>query len=180
MIPIYLVAFVGICAVLDRAIKFFEYGYKYNPIKPLSNYSYLENMDYRDNLIDTFVGDAISKQIPIIEIGGHSKSFQYYANYHSYKTPDKGYYIDRPSFILIKGLAYEGAFDELLESLKSSSCLGFVIEGSLAGDSKRQLEWIMDLPGVIRIPYQVNCNYAAPEHCGGDISNRIVLVKPIN
>lgn len=28
-IPIYIISMCGICAVIDRAVKFFEYGYNY-------------------------------------------------------------------------------------------------------------------------------------------------------
>jgi hypothetical protein len=36
-IPIYIVAMCGACAVIDRAVKFFEYGYNYKKVRDKDN-----------------------------------------------------------------------------------------------------------------------------------------------
>ncbi len=180
----YLIAFCGGCALLDRAVKFFEYGYRYSPVKPLSNYSYLENMGFRDSLIESFLVMQVEKNISIIEIGGYTPQLRPFSKYY---TVDKelgddiiGKYIMYPYFILIKGLAFEGNFDYLLNLLSAYNCKGFIIEGSLSGESKRQLQWIQDtFPEVIRLPYMTGIDCEAPDHCGGDINNRIILIKPL-
>jgi len=69
-IPFYIVAMCGICAVFDRAVKFFEYGYKYSGIVPESDYSYLNKFEFRDTLYECFLQAAIKKDYPIIEVGG--------------------------------------------------------------------------------------------------------------
>jgi hypothetical protein len=36
-IPIYIIAMAGVCAVIDRAVKFFEYGYNYKKVRDKDN-----------------------------------------------------------------------------------------------------------------------------------------------
>lgn len=183
LIPLFIVAMSGITALLDRAVKFFEYGYKYTNIKPLSNYSYLENYEFRDSMILCFLQKAITdKATAIIEVGGYTEAI-YRAVDTRYRSFDKAKgkdiiqtYVAGKYFVVIKGLAFEGNFD-YLQGLLVNSC-GFVVEGSLAGDSGKQLNWIMEaFPEVIKMPYMTNEKCESPSHCGGDINNRIVLVK---
>ena len=76
--------------------------------------------------------------------------------------------------------SFEGNFDYLLNLLSAYNCKGFIIEGSLSGESKRQLQWIQDtFPEVIRLPYMTGIDCESPDHCGGDINNRIILIKPL-
>lgn len=190
-LPIYLISFCGICAVLDRAIKFYEYGYKYNPIPAISNYSYLENAKYRDNMILGFVEEAIFS-CEIIEIGGRTTSLMhgivnnknYVFKYKSYDKPDfdvLNTYFNDPYFVLIKGIAFEGNFDALLNFLGSANCKGFVVEGSTSGISGTQINWIMDRfkDHIIQMPYKVNVSRGCPDHCGISVNDRIVIVKPV-
>lgn len=179
-IPLYIIAFGGMCAVIDRAVKFFEYGYKYTQIKSLSNYSYLENYEFRNSMIDCFLKEVTAKAWKIIEIGGVTTTLESYAKYQSFQKCSGNditdSYVAGDYFILIKGLAFEGDFRELLHLLANSK--GFIIEGSLAGDSGKQLNWIMDeYKSLIRLPYMTNTKCEAPTHCAGDINNRIILIK---
>lgn len=181
-VPLFLVAVCGICAVLDRAIKSFEYNYRYNPIKPLSNYSYLEDVNFRHKFTGCFLSAIHGTETKIVEIGGFTEDLSYtfgnaYVSYDKFKGDDViCSYLNKDYFIVIHGLAFEGNFDYLLSLLHSAK--GFVIEGSLAGESLRQLNWITDnFKGLIRLPYVINDCSGAPEHCGGNVSNRVVLVK---
>lgn len=184
-IPIYILAFCGVCAVIDRAIKFFEYGYKYTNIKPLSNYSYLENYTFRDNMIDCFLQDGINKGLKIVEIGGLTERLMVLKDECKYISIDKhegkdiaDYYIEGDYFVLIKGISFEGNFDQLLSLLMMSK--GFIIEGSLAGDSGKQLKWVMDsFTDVVKMPYITNTKEVCPNHCAGNINNRVILIKPL-
>ncbi len=180
MIPFYLLAFVGFTALIDRAVKAFEYTYKYTQIKPLSNYSYLENNDIRDSMIECIINDVVSKGILLLEVGGITEKYKDLPKYASYDKSNGcdviGTYIGEDYFLLIKGLAFEGNFDYLMGLIANSQ--GFIIEGSLAGDSGKQLNWILDkYPSVKRIPYMTDNCIDSPTHCGSDISNRIVLIK---
>ena len=135
---IYLIAFCGICAILDRAVKFWEYGYKYNPVPAISNYSYLENAGFRENMIENFVDDASDKQIVLIEIGGYTSYYEKLGTYKSYDKPTNDIlneYISDPYFVIIKGIAFEGNIDTLLNFLGAPNCKGFVVEGSTSGIS---------------------------------------------
>lgn len=189
---IYLIAFCGICAILDRAVKFCEYGYKYNPVPAISNYSYLENAEYRDNLIFEFVEDAIrypSFIISIIEIGGNTpiidlETKKYRRIYRSYDKPTNDIlneYISDPYFVIIKGIAFEGNIDTLLNFLGAPNCKGFVVEGSTSGISGTQINWIKDRfkDHIIQMPYKASLSGDCPEHCGSNVNERIVIVKPV-
>jgi len=189
---IYLIAFCGICAILDRAVKFWEYGYKYNPVPAISNYSYLENAEYRDNLIFEFVEDAIrypSFIISIIEIGGNTpiidlETKKYRRIYRSYDKPTNDIlneYISDPYFVIIKGIAFEGNIDTLLNFLGTPNCKGFVVEGSTSGISGTQINWIKDRfkDQIIQMPYKASLSGECPEHCGSNVNERIVIVKPV-
>lgn len=181
-LPFYIIAMCGVCALVDRAVKSFEYNYKYNSIPPMSDYSYLSNYQFRDNLITSFLDDVVVRQVTIIEIGGMTEFLKKYDRYYSVDKQDGKdamYLTPSPDFILIKGLMFEGNFDHLLNIL--SAARGFVIEGSLGGESGKQLNWIMDrFHPVIKIPYTLNdLNTAQPPHCG-DVHNRVVLVKPLS
>lgn len=181
MMPFYLLAFVGVTALVDRAVKSFEYNYRYTQIKPLSNYSYLENYGFRDSMIECFLTDVINKGILLLEVGGVTEKYATLPKYTSYDKATNGCdvigtYIGEDYFLLIKGIAFEGNFDYLMGLIANSQ--GFIIEGSLAGDSGKQLNWILDkYPNVIRMPYMTNSCADAPTHCAGDINNRIVLIK---
>ena len=182
-IPLFLFGFVGITAIIDRAVKSFEYNYRYTQIKPFSNYSYLENYEFRDNMIECFLSDIIKSETLLVEIGGLTERYIPLINIGKYVSYDKANgtdiidsYIGEDYFLLIKGIAFEGNFDYLIGLI--SNAKGFLIEGSLAGDSGKQLKWIMDAyPSVIRMPYMTNNCVEAPTHCAGDINNRIVLIK---
>ena len=182
-IPFYLIAFIGVTAIIDRAVKSFEYNYRYTQIKPFSNYSYLENYEFRDNMIECFLSDIIKSETLLVEIGGLTERYIPLINIGKYVSYDKANgtdiidsYIGEDYFLLIKGIAFEGNFDYLIGLI--SNAKGFLIEGSLAGDSGKQLKWIMDAyPSVIRMPYMTNNCVEAPTHCAGDINNRIVLIK---
>ena len=184
-IPIYLIAFCGACAVIDRAIKYFEYGYKYNPIPDLSNYSYLDNNDFRSTMIKSFLDPVISDNVDIIEIGGETDFLVKYRNYSSYDKLRQrdilNAYFSNPYFILVKGIAFEGSFLQFLNLLSSPYCKGFVIEGALSGISKTQITWILDKHNVIKMPYflsnSLDTSIEAPDHCGGDVDSRIILIK---
>lgn len=189
LIPFYIVAMCGITAIIDRAIKYFEYGYKYTQIKPLSNYSYLENQGFRDNFIHSVLQD-IGNDLTVVEIGGFTQKI-YRLFRERYRSFDKASnnpgindvtqtYISGKYFVIVKGIAFEGNFNYLLDLLESAS--GFIIEGSLAGDSGKQIQWIIDrFPGLIKLPYFLNDDICAmPEHCGGDVTQRVVLVKKTN
>lgn len=185
MMPFYLIAFIGVTAILDRAVKSFEYNYRYTQIKPLSNYSYLENYEFRDSMIECFLSDVVSSETLIVEIGGLTERYAPLTNTGKYVSYDKAHgtdiidsYISEDYFLLIKGMAFEGNFDYLIGLI--SNAKGFVIEGSLAGDSGKQLKWVMDMcPSAIKMPYMTNNRVEAPTHCAGDINNRIVLVNKI-
>lgn len=184
-IPFYIIAMCGICALVDRAVKFFEYGYKYTGgVVPFSDYSYLNKFEFRDSLYDCFLKAAVDKDLPIIEIGGETQSLKSYSQYVSLEKNNGnnaiGYQMPRDKFVLIKGLAFEGNFDYLLEILKKSN--GFIIEASVAGESGKQIQWILDkFNGVIKLPYTIELEKVqCPEHCGGNINNRIILIQPVN
>lgn len=179
-IPLYIISFGGMCAVIDRAVKFFEYGYRYTQIKPLSNYSYLENYEFRDTMIQCFLNELIAKGIQIIEIGGTTKSLLGYEKYKSFEKQEGNdiinSYIGLQYFVLIKGIAFEGNFSYLSALLSNAS--GFIVEGSLAGDSGKQINWILDEnKNVIKLPYITNCSDESPTHCAGNINNRLVIIK---
>ena len=187
---IYLIAFCGVCAILDRAVKFWEYGYKYNPVPAISNYSYLENAEYRDNLIFEFVEDAIIyPSFIIIEIGGETpimalETKKYGRIYKSYDKPTNDIlneYISDPYFVIIKGIAFEGNIDTLLNFLGAPNCKGFVVEGSTSGISGTQINWIKDRfkDQIIQMPYKASLSGECPEHCGFNVNERIVIVKPV-
>jgi len=183
MFPFYLISFAGVCALLDRAVKFFEYGYKYNPKPRAANYSYLEQFKFRDNLFQCFLSDVVNKGVQIVEIGGLSNINGAGGNYISFDKANGGIdvmgkYFSDQYFIIIKGLMFEGDFDYLKSLL--SNATGFIVEGSLSGQSKTQLQWIEEaFEGVIRLPYMTGIDAKAPEQCGGDVNNRIVLIKQI-
>lgn len=184
-IIIYLVAFAGVCALLDRAVKFFEYGYKYNPVPSVSNYSYLEKATFRDTLINGFVNDAIDDGYKIVEIGGYTKELDILGTYIHYELPNNDFlksYQESNYFVIIKGIAFQGNFDVLLSFLSSPGCKGFVIEGSTSGSSKSQIQWILDKfeKEVIQMPYKASISATNPSHCGLTVNNRIVIVKPIS
>ena len=190
---IYLIAFCGVCAVLDRAVKFWEYGYKYNPIPAISNYSYLENAKYRDNMLFGFIEDAILISCSeIIEIGGRTTSLMHgivnnknhIFKYKSYDKPTNDIlneYVSDPYFVIIKGIAFEGNIDTLLNFLGAPNCKGFVVEGSTSGISGTQINWIMDRfkDQIIQMPYKASLSGECPEHCGSNVNERIVIVKPV-
>lgn len=185
-IPLYIISFGGVCALIDRAVKSFEYNYKYNYIKPLSNYSYLENYEFRNSMIDSFIQNVLNKKIKIIEIGGFSESIASISEIGLYQSFDKhnmkdiiNSYIQGEYFILIKGIAFEGNFQHLINLLDNAK--GFIVEGSLSGVSGKQLNWIIDNhKGLKRIPYMTSEMCESPTHCGGDINNRIILIKTID
>lgn len=182
-IPFYIIAMCGICAVFDRAVKYFEYGYKYNNISPFSDYSYLNNYNFRDTLYECFLKDVVSSGINIVEIGGETNFLKYtadgkYFSINKQAGSELGVALPDNFFVLIKGIAYEGNFDSLLNVLSLSK--GFIIEGSTGGESGKQLHWIMDKFNItIKLPYSIsdNCD-CRPEHCG-NTNNRVVLIKPI-
>jgi len=183
-IPFYIVAMCGICAVVDRAVKFFEYGYKYSGIVPNADYSYLNKFEFRDTLYECFLQAAIKKDYPIIEIGGTTDNLTRYPGYLAVDKKDGHDVINttlpRDKFILVKGLAFEGNFDHLLLILEHSK--GFIIESSLGGESGKQVQWILDkFDGVIKLNYSIS-NFGAtecPDHCGSNINNRIILISPV-
>lgn len=184
-IPFYIVAMCGICAFLDRAIKFFEYGYKYTGgILGGSDYSYFNKFDFRDKLYDCFLQAAISKDYPIIEVGGLTESLTRYPSYLSVEKKEghdlQNTVLPRDKFILVKGLLFEGNFDQLLLVLEASK--GFIIESSISGESGKQVQWILDkFDGIIKLPYSIS-NFGVtecPDHCGGNVTNRIVLISPV-
>lgn len=184
-IPFYIVAMCGICAVIDRAVKFFEYGYKYTGgIIPNSDYSYLNKFEFRDKLYDCFLQAAIQKDYPVIEVGGLTENLTRYSGYLSVDKKEGRDLINtelpRDKFILIKGLAFEGNFDHLLAVLQHSK--GFIIESSIGGESGKQVQWILDkFDGVIKLNYSIS-NFGVtecPEHCGNNVNNRIILIQPV-
>lgn len=184
-IPVYIVAMCGICALIDRAVKFFEYGYKYTGgVISNSDYSYLNKFEFRDKLYDCFLQAAINKDYPIIEVGGLTETLTRYPGYLSVDKKDGHDLITtvlpRDKFILVKGLAFEGNFDHLLAVLENSK--GFIIESSIAGESGKQVQWILDkFDGIIKLNYSIS-NFGViecPEHCGNNINNRIILIQPV-
>jgi len=184
-IPFYIVAMCGICAVVDRAVKFFEYGYKYTGgIVPDSDYSYLNKFEFRDKLYDCFLQAAIQKNYSIVEIGGKTDNLTRYMGYWSIDKKEGnnliGTVLPRDKFILIKGLAFEGDFDYLLNVLAQSK--GFIVEASLSGESGKQVQWILDkFDGIIKLNYTIS-NFGVsecPEHCGNNVNNRIILIQPV-
>jgi len=184
-IPFYIIAMCGICALVDRAVKFFEYGYKYTGgIVPDSDYSYLNKFEFRDKLYDCFLQAAINKDYPIIEVGGLTETLTRYPGYLSVEKKDghdlQNTTLPRDKFILVKGLAFEGNFDHLLLVLEASK--GFIIESSIAGESGKQVQWILDkFDGIIKLNYSIS-NFGVnecPEHCGNNINNRIILIQPV-
>ena len=175
----------GICAVLDRAVKYFEYGYKYTgSIMPGADYSYLNKFEFRDKMYDCYMKDAIEKDYWIIEVGGTTEALTRYANYAAIdkRNGDNliGTELPRDKFILIKGLLFEGDFDYLLAVLQHSK--GFIIEASISGESGKQVQWILDkFDGIIKLNYSLS-NFGVtecPEHCGNNINNRIILIQPV-
>lgn len=184
-IPFYIVAMCGICALVDRAVKFFEYGYKYTGgIISNSDYSYLNKFEFRDKLYDCFLQAAIDKDYPIIEVGGSTQTLTRYPGYLSVDKKD-GHdllttQLPRDKFILVKGLCFEGNFDHLLAVLQYSK--GFIIESSLSGESGKQIQWILDkFDGVIKLNYSIS-NFGVtdcPDHCDNNVNNRIILIQPV-
>lgn len=184
-IPFYIVAMCGICAILDRSLKFFEYGYKYTGgIVSNSDYSYLNKFEFRDKIYDCFLQAAIDKDYPVIEIGGETQTLTRYPGYLSVEKKDghdlQNTVLPRDKFILIKGLLYEGNFDHLLAVLEQSK--GFIVEASISGESGKQVQWILDkFDGIIKLPYSIS-NFGVtecPDHCGGNVNNRIILISPV-
>ncbi len=184
-IPFYIVSMCGICAVIDRAVKYFEYGYKYTGgIITDSDYSYLNKFEFRDKIYDCFLQAAIDKDYPIIEIGGLTQNLTRYPGYLSVEKREghdlQTTVLPRDKFILIKGLLYEGDFDHLINVLAHSK--GFIIEASIGGESGKQVQWILDkFDGVIKMNYSIS-NFGiteCPEHCGNNINNRIILIQPV-
>lgn len=184
-IPFYIIAMCGICAFLDRAVKFFEYGYKYTGgIVPDADYSYLNKFEFRDKLYDCFLQAAIEKDYWIVEIGGNTTALTRYDHYVSLDKKNGhdviGTELPRDKFILVKGLAFEGNFDYLLQVLAHAK--GFIIESSISGESCKQVQWILDkFDGVIKLNYSIS-NFGVvecPEHCGNNINNRIILISPV-
>lgn len=182
---IYLIAFCGVCATLDRAVKFWEYGYKYNPVPAISNYSYLENAGFRDIMIEKFVDDATDKELLLIEIGGHTVFYEKMGiAYRSFDKPKRDLlnnYVSDTYFVIIKGIAFDGNFDILLNLLGAPNCKGFVVEGSTSGISGTQINWIKDRfkDQIIQMPYKASLSGECPEHCGSNVNERIVIVKPV-
>lgn len=184
-IPFYIVAMCGICAVVDRAVKFFEYGYKYTGgIIQNSDYSYLNKFEFRDKLYDCFLQAAIQKDYAVVEVGGFTENLSRYAGYLPVDKKEGhnliGTVLPRDKFILVKGLAFEGDFDYLINVLAQSK--GFIIESSLGGESGKQVQWILDkFDGVIKLNYSIS-NFGVtecPEHCGNNVNNRIILIQPV-
>lgn len=181
--PFVSICCAGILAFIDRAVKSFEYNYRYNPITPNVNYSYLERFDARLNIYLNYIYD-VPDGVKIIEIGGFSSKLKsklgdrYFSFDKLVGNDITKQYIEGEYFVLIQGLAFEGNMDQLLMILSNS--VGFIIEGSMSGESKRQLQQIIDnYPNIIRAPYftsTVNKN-EIPDHCGGSVDNRIVLIK---
>jgi hypothetical protein len=185
-IPFYLVAMCGLCALVDRAVKFFEYGYKYTGgIISDSNYSYLNKFEFRDKIYDCFLQAAIEKDYPVIEIGGKTENLTRYPLYQSLDKKEGNDVINtvlpRDKFVLVKGLCFVGNFDHLLGILQYSK--GFIIESSIAGESGKQIQWILDkFDGVIKMNYSIS-NFGVtecPDHCDNNVNNRIILIQPIN
>lgn len=185
-LPFYLVAMCGVCALVDRAVKFFEYGYKYTGgIIQDADYSYLNKFEFRDKLYDCFLQPAINKDLNIVEIGGMTEALTRYPRYYSVEKREGnnliGTVLPRDKFILIKGLLFEGDFDYLLNVLAQSK--GFIIESSISGESGKQVQWILDkFDGVIKLNYSLS-NFGVtecPDHCGNNINNRIILIQPVN
>lgn len=184
-IPFYIVAMCGICAIADRAVKFFEYGYKYTGgIISNTDYSYLNKFEFRDKLYDCFLQAAINKDLPIIEVGGITETLTRYSQYlpldKKQGTDLIGTVLPRDKFILVKGLAFEGDFDYLMQVLAHSK--GFIIESSISGESGKQVQWILDkFDGIIKLNYSIS-NFGVsecPEHCGNNVNNRIILISPV-
>lgn len=184
-IPFYIVAMCGVCAVVDRMVKFFEYGYKYTGgVISNTDYSYLNKFEFRDKLYDCFLQAAINKDYPIIEVGGTTDTLTRYPGYLPLDKKDGnnliGTILPRDKFILVKGLAFEGDFDYLLQVLAHAK--GFIVESSISGESGKQVQWILDkFDGVIKLNYSIS-NFGVtecPEHCGNDVNNRIILIQPV-
>jgi hypothetical protein len=125
--------------------------------------------------------------IKVVEIGGVSNEIKEKVGANLYLSYDKANgdrdicdtYLSFPYFIVIQGLAFEGDFNKLLDILDNAK--GFVIEGAMSGESKRQLQQIQDRYQLLKIPYKItnmDCENA-PGHCGGDVSERVVLAKPV-
>lgn len=184
-IPFYIVVMCGICSLVDRAVKFFEYSYKYTGgIISNTDYSYLNKFEFRDKLYDCFLQAAIDKDYPIIEVGGNTPALTRYPGYlsidkkegHDLTTTQ----LPRDKFILVKGLCFEGNFDHLLLALQHAK--GFIIESSIAGESGKQIQWILDkFDGVIKLNYTIS-NFGVtecPEHCDNNVNNRIILIQPV-
>lgn len=183
LLPVIIIAAGGVCAIIDRAVKYLEYGYKYNPVEPNVTYSYLQQFNFRLNMFIQFLYE-IDEQTIIVEIGGATDKLkdQFKNRYYSYDKINgediNQHCINGDYFVLIQGLLFEGHIDHLLTLLKNSK--GFIIEGSLSGQSKQQLQHIIDaFPDMIKMQYTTaNADKKAiPEHCAGQINNRIVLVK---
>lgn len=181
--PVVAIAAAGGCALIDRAVKYFEYGYRYNPVKPNLSYSYLQTFDFRSNMFIQFL-DEIDEKTIVLEIGGHTNKIKNYFN-NRYYSVDKingndinNYCIQGNYFLVMQGLLFEGNLDQLITLIRHSK--GFIIEGSLAGESKRQLQIIMDeFPDLIQMPFttsKIDANII-PDHCAGEINNRLILVK---
>lgn len=184
-IPFYIVAMCGICALVDRAVKYFEYGYKYTGgIISDADYSYLNRFEFRDKIYDCFLQAAIDKDLPIIEVGGTTQTLTRYPGYLPIDKKDGrnliGTVLPRDKFILVKGLCFEGDFDYLLDVLQQSK--GFIIESSISGESGKQIKWILDkFDGVIKWNYSIS-NFGVtecPDHCDNNVNNRIILIQPI-
>jgi len=183
MLPILSISAAGICALIDRAVKYFEYGYRYNPVKPNVTYSYLQQFDYRINMFNGFLQE-LGENIIIVEVGGFTKRIQelFGAKYYSIDKISgneiNDYSVNGNYFLVIQGLLFEGNMEHLITLIRKSK--GFIIEGSMAGESKRQMQMILDeFPDVLQMPYttaRVDHN-VIPEHCAGEINNRLILVK---
>lgn len=185
-IPLYVIMSCGVTVIFDRAVKYFEYGYRYNPIKPMSDYTYLRRSYFREAFTNTLLDRVIADGVNVIEIGGRSESIaarfgNLYNNYDKYAGISDVHVpcsiFGEKYFVIVHGIAYEGDFNNLMALLINSQ--GFLIEGSMSGVSGKQLEWVKDqFSDLVKVPFTSQFNSEkSPEHCGGNVNDRVFLIK---
>lgn len=186
LVPNYLVALAGFCAILDRSVKFFEYGYRYNYLPKNPDYTYLSSYISRNRLTTPFVVDAIQHGRNIVEIGGFTEWIKNQAGEERYLSYDleqgriiKDECFGDNYFVLIKGLCFEGQINNLISILANAK--GFIIESSISGTSGTQVNYILDAfdqDDITTIPFKINAfEKNTPAHCAGNVSDRILIIK---